>query len=147
MSERQVTPYVEPKTGPTDAPRTYTRRQVFVRRVLFWLGIVAFVIVASLPLLLVTLSMRGEFTFGVPGDFPENQARVWMVMEPNARGIAYSWPRLAAEGTDLLQVETTVRYLLWEGENEVIRYCQTYTRSSSDDPWSMAEMDSEACLP
>lgn len=142
MSE--VTPYVEPAEEQA-APRTYTRREIFVRRVLFWAGILAFVLVASLPLLMFMLAVRGEITFNAPGDFPDDQVRVWMVMEPDERGVAYSLPGVVTDDGDRLQVETTVRYLLWEGENEVLRYCQTYTRPDSEGAWSMSATESEAC--
>jgi len=147
MSNREVTPYVDAPSagGPNDTPRIYTRREIFVRRVLFWLGILAFVAVASIPLLLVLLSMMGDFVFDVPGDFPNDEARVWMVMEPRERGVAYSVPGVVERTADTLRVETTVRYLLWEGTNEFIQYCQTYTRADENAAWAAAEMSTNPC--
>ncbi len=124
---------------PEEQPRLYTRREVRRRRVLFWLGIAAWVVVLLIPFFIVMLAVRGEFSVTLPGEAPDNQLRVWMVMEPRERGIAYSAPTVAAQDALELQVQTNVRYLLWEGENEALSYCTIYTRESADAEWQFAE--------
>jgi len=123
--------------------RTYTRRELVVRRVVFWGGIVVWVLVLSLPLLVVMLAMRGEITVGVPGDYPDSEVRVWMIMERDQRGVGVSRPVVASRTDSALQVQMNVRYLLWEGESEAARYCVTYTRAGEG--WQMAGTVEGAC--
>ncbi len=145
-------------SGPTDQPttfanraqegepkRTYTLREVRVRRALFWGGIVLWVVILLIPFLFVVLALRGGVAFGLLGDFPENEFRIWMVMEPRERGIAYSSPTITAKDDTQLEVETRVNYLLWEGDNEALAYCYTYTRDDAESDWALAGVSEQAC--
>ncbi|MEM6285460.1 MAG: hypothetical protein AAF787_24935 [Chloroflexota bacterium] len=135
-------------TGAVDMPedaqpeRVWTRREVMIRRFWFWVGIIAWVIILLVPFLLVVLAMRGNVEVNLPGDVPEN-LRVWMVMEKDQRGVAFSLPTVAERTDEELQVQTNVRYLLWEGANEALAYCSTYSRV--DDSWSLAGVSEVAC--
>jgi hypothetical protein len=133
------------RVTPADEQRTYSRGEVRRKRILFWLGIAGWVVVLMIPFSLVMLAVMGEFSFPVLGNFPDNRARVWMVMERDERGVAYSVPSVAAREETSLAVQTNVRYLLWEGENEALQYCQTYTRESSADAWALAGSSEGAC--
>ncbi len=138
---------LQERTPTTDSKptKTYTLREVRMRRALFWGGIVLWVVILMIPFLFVVLALRGEVSFGLAGDFPDNELRIWMVMEPRERGIGYSSPVVIAEDDTTLQVETRVRYLLWEGDNEALAYCYTYTRDSADDSWGLAGVTQVGC--
>lgn len=132
---------------PADLPEqpTYSRQEVRRKRILFWVGITVWVLLLMIPFSFVMLAFVGEFSFVVPGNFPDNRARVWMVMEKDERGVAYSVPSVAARQDTSLQVQTNVRYLLWEGENEALQYCQTYTRDDTSAAWVFESSNEGTC--
>ena len=131
--------------GQTDS-RTYTRREILIRRILFYGGIALWVLVLMIPFMLLMLSILREITIDLPGSYPESELRVWMVMERDARGIGYSIPQVQANDDDLsLTVQQNIRYLLWEGENERIAYCQTYERESTNALWASVSAVEGAC--
>jgi hypothetical protein len=117
---------------PLEPETTYTRSQIRNRRILFWLGIFVWVVILMIPLSVFMLSILGEASFSVPGNYPGNEVRIWMVMELDERGIAYSRPSIADRTDDSLSVQTTVRYMLWQGQGEHIQYCQVYERDDGD---------------
>lgn len=124
MSNHQ-SPMVEYQpAGGGNAPQGRSLAQRFF----FWLGIAFWVVIFCIPFFFVVLAMRGEMSFGLPDDYPDSRLRIWLVMEPRERGIAYSLPRVVERGADnaALAVQTGVRYLLWEGDEQPIRYCQIY---------------------
>ena len=131
--------------GDDSVTQTYSRRELIMKRVLFYAGVLLWVVILMIPLSVMVLAMRGEFRFNLPGNAPNREMRIWMVMEKDNRGIAYSRPFVASRGDDVLAVQTDVRYLLWEGEGEAISYCQTYTREDANASWSMAESLEGAC--
>lgn len=128
-----------------EQPRLYTRGEVRRKRIWFWLGIAGWVLVLLIPFVFVLLAIRGEVTITLPGDVPDNQLRVWMVMEPRERGVAYSLPSVAARESLEMQIETNVRYLLWEGENENLNFCTVYTRADENTDWAYTESAEGEC--
>jgi len=127
------------------SPRVYTHREIFVRRVLFYGGIVGWVLLLMIPFSVFMLSIMGEFTFNLPGDYPESELRIWMVMEQDERGIAYSYGRVSDRSESSLAVQQTVRYVLWEGESEYIQFCQLYSRTGSEDGWTFEVSEEGRC--
>lgn len=138
----------EPQSQDNELPSAgvqYTQREIITKRIMFVLGIVVWVLILSIPLILVSLSIVGEFSFQLPGDYPDNRLRVWMVMEPRERGFAYSLPLVIEQSEDKLTVETNVRYMLWEGEGEHVIYCQRY--NLVNEAWSMSGQTEGECNP
>jgi hypothetical protein len=125
--------------------RTYTRRELAVKRGLFYGGVLLWVVILLIPLSVMLLAIRGEFRFNLPGDLPNREVRVWMIMEKDERGIVYSRPFVADRNTDAIVMQTNVRYMLWEGESEVVSYCQTYTRAGGAESWQMEESLEGSC--
>lgn len=144
--QNQVIPH-EPgmAAGGETTPPTYTRREVALRRALFYGGVVLWVVILLVPLSVMVLAIVGEYRFNLPGNAPHREMRVWMVMEKDERGIAYSRPFVAAREAERIDVQTNVRYLLWEGDEETVSYCQTYTRQTSTEPWALAGSSEGAC--
>jgi hypothetical protein len=127
------------------ATRTYTRREIMVKRGLFYGGVLLWVVILLIPLSVMVLAIRGEFRFNLPGNAPNREMRVWMVMEKDERGIAYSRPFVASREDLSIDVQTDVRYLLWEGEGEAISYCQSYNRESEAAGWELAGSTEGVC--
>jgi len=128
-----------------NTPVTYSRREVIVKRALFYGGVLLWVVILLIPLSVMLLAIRGEFRFDLPGDAPNREMRVWMVMEKDQRGIAYSRPFVVDRDTEEIAVQTNVRYMLWEGDSETVSYCQSYTREGAAASWAMAGSTEGAC--
>lgn len=137
-STNSITKQDAPAELPPEAPpKVYTRGEILVRRVLFYLGIGFWVLVLMIPFTFVVLAMRGEVSVNLPGDYPDSRLRVWMVMEPRERGIGYSLPRVVERDDDIaLTVQTNVRLMMWEGESEALAYCNVFTRPDAESDWT-----------
>lgn len=136
----QITEYDENKSADDRGQKkTYTMREVIIRRIWFYIGLLVWILILSIPFFFVILGMRGEMSFNLWGDVPDNRLRIWMVMEPDERGIGYSLPSVVEREADALTVETHVRYALWQGEGENVAYCQHYVRDDGDSYWEMVE--------
>jgi hypothetical protein len=95
-------------------------------------GVVAWLLVMTLPLLAVLLAMRGEIGWR-RGPFVED--RLWLVNldagpgGERASGLAYSAARLSphpAAGPDAICVRTRVYFFLWRGTGEPADYCECF---------------------
>lgn len=126
-----------------DASATMTLREAWLRRIGFWVGLVIWILILMIPSCMFWLAISGEIKVSLPGDVPDNQLRIWTVMEPRERGIAYSLPRTHSRDDSTMSVQTTVRYLLWEGEAASVRYCQLYQRDGDD--WESAGVSEGGC--
>ena len=92
--------------------KPWLRRSLYLLIVLVWLLVMAF------PVFAVVLASRGEIQLG---DDSANNSRIFLVQETDAEGIGIQTMR--QKGTDPLCSETTVTYLMWEGEGENSRFC------------------------
>lgn len=97
------------------------------------------------PCALGILATQGEITVNL-GSAPGQQLRVWLIMEPDERGIGVSSPaRVTTSGDTGMCMQTDVRYLLWEGEAESVSYCECYERASADASWVFVPSEPDAC--
>jgi len=95
-----------------------------IRRVAYFVVLVVWLIVMCLPMLAFVLAMRGEFNLGGQ----ENRhVRVFLVQGDEEDGIGFEWTRSAAKDSKCLN--SSVRYLLWEGDAEKVNadYCQCFS--------------------
>ncbi len=118
-----------------------------LKRLGMYAAVAGWVLVLMIPLFFVVLAIFGEFRFSKPGDVPDHHLRLWMVMEIDERGIGMSNTSVKDREDDALQVQTRVRYFLWEGEgaDEGTTYCTDYIRESADAPWQTAGVVEGAC--
>ena len=69
--------------------------------------------------------------------------------EAEDRGLRFETSRIveARSSEEMLCVETTVRFLLWEysGGNQDVSYCDCYQREGSEADWELAGTSSGAC--
>ena len=96
------------------------------------LGVLAWLLLMTLPLFALVLAMRGEVGWR-RGAFVED--RVWLVHLDNepggerASGLAYSATRLAARpaaGPHAICARTRVYFFLWRGASEPADYCECF---------------------
>ncbi|MEK7278413.1 MAG: hypothetical protein AAB427_13770 [Chloroflexota bacterium] len=92
------------------------------------LGFLLWLVVMLAPCAAITLALRGEINWQrneYDGD------RVWLIQERDQRGLGYSAVRLVGDERPTdgpVCVQTTVRFLLWEGsaEGQDTEYCECY---------------------
>lgn len=71
----------------------------------------------SLPIVAFTLAEKRELSLG-------DDIRLFLVQEPDAEGVGLEWARPSRQQANCTQ--TSVTYLLWEGQSENTTYCQCY---------------------
>ena len=124
---------------PTRKPPSLIRRAGCLILLVIW-----FIFVLS-PCILITFAQQGEFTIS-QGDLPNQHIRLWLIMEIDQRGIGISrTSQHEINGDQCLQ--TDVSFALWEGEAESVTYCDCYTRTDADSPWSSTSSQQGICTP
>lgn len=96
------------------------------------------------PCLLFYFSVQQEMTIPL-GAAPGQSVRIWLVMEPRARGLGISVGQVAHETPADLCVETATNYLLWQGQSENTLYCECYSRDDEAEPWTYLGSEAGAC--
>lgn len=123
-----------PETPPARSP---LRRPGCVIALILWFGLL------MLPCPMFVLATQGEISLSL-GSAPGQQARLWLVMEADARGLGLSLPRVTGSDTALC-VQTDVRYFFWAGSAEPVSYCECYTRAAPSGAWSAAGTTPGVC--
>ena len=83
-------------------------------------------LILLLPCGLIALAVRGEIVIS-QGEAPEQDLRIWLIMEIGERGIGVSTtsPFPGANNEEIC-IQTDVSYYLWEGQADPVSYCQCY---------------------
>lgn len=90
------------------------------RRVLYFLLLVLWLIIMLCPVFAVVLAARQQIQIG---DGPQSHLRIFLLQEPDARGVGVEWARpSAAAGC----AQTSLTYWLWRGEGQNARFCSCY---------------------
>lgn len=118
--------------------RSPLRRAGCIAALVIWFSILL------LPCFLIVLAVQQEIVIST-GGAPGQQLRLWLISEPDERGLALSTASVEQSNADNICVETTVRFLLWAGNAEPSSYCECYHRESDGDPWALTSMDAAAC--
>ncbi len=93
----------------------------WLRRIFYLLIVIVWLAAMSFPILAFSLAGKGELTFG---DDVRSQLRLFLVQESGAEGVGMAWTRPYRPNPSCST--TTIRYLLWEGDNDNAAYCQCY---------------------
>lgn len=136
----------DPNTERAQAPggAVAPGRMSTVRRVGCGLMVVLWFAVLLLPCFLVTLAVQQEIVIGRSGA-PGELLRVWLIMEPDQRGVGVSTTALSEPGADQLCVQTDTRFVLWQGSEPPRVYCECYQRAASEGQWSLMSMENGVC--
>jgi hypothetical protein len=115
-----------------------------LRRLGCAMGLVIWLILMTLPCIFFMLATRNEITIGL-GEMPNQELRIWLIMDADRRGLASSIPAAhSGENDDEVCLQTDVRYFLWQGDaDEVITYCECYVRADED--WSFTGVTDGQC--
>lgn len=93
--------------------------KAWLRRILYLLLILLWLVLVLFPLGAFLLASRGELQLGSD---PKNHVRIFLLQEDRAQGVAVEWMRPSQAAPDCHQ--SSVSYLLWEGDGENVVYCQ-----------------------
>ena len=98
----------------------------WLRRILLLLLFFVWLIFMSFPVVAFVLATQGEFQWG---ESDGRHLRVFLVQEREANGVGIEWSRLQSRDTHCYQ--TTLSYLMWEGEGENSSFCQCYDEDTN----------------
>lgn len=135
-------------TGDKESPpqRSKARRLGCAIALLIWFTLLL------TPCGLFYLAAEGEIRFDhrdIPQPYAHPLLLVSLVSEAADRGLRFETSRIveARSSEEMLCVETTVRFLLWEysGGNQDVSYCDCYQREGSEADWELAGTSSGAC--
>jgi len=98
-----------------------------LRRIIYLLITLAFLIVMTVPILAFILAARGEL---MVGNVDGSNVRLFMVNTDEAEGIGIQRVRRTSTGKDCLR--GSVRYVLWEGQGDDLGadYCSCIDEST-----------------
>ncbi|MFN8373494.1 MAG: hypothetical protein U0694_11550 [Anaerolineae bacterium] len=138
MSEQDSPPELQ-TDAPVQKPPSIIRRTGCLLLLICW-----FTFILS-PCLLITLAQQGEIVIS-QGNLPNQQIRVWLVMEIDQRGIGIS-STSQHEVDNALCLQTDVRFLFWQGAAEPTSYCECYNRSENMSTPTLLSTQQGTCTP
>lgn len=136
---------VEAEALPTPSP-TMNRsfKNLFIRRCVCLSFIVVSILLFVAPCFFVTLMVRGELVFSL-SDRPGHEVRLFRLSEKDLGGVGLTWSSLKNETDDGdYCLQTSVKYLVWEGEGENLSYCQCYAKVGNDE-WNPTSATEAEC--
>lgn len=95
--------------------KTISRRLLHIFLLIVWFGIVLF------PAMAFILASNQQIQLG---SGPQRHVRIFLLQEPESRGIGVEWARRAGNFPSC--AETRLVYLMWRGEGEGTRYCSCF---------------------
>lgn len=96
------------------------------------------------PCVMIQVLVEGEFVVNL-SDRPGHEARIFTTQNEDQRGFGFSFASINSENDERLCIQTNVRYLMWQGENEPVDYCRCYDRV--EDRWQTAPAVDSKCRP
>ncbi|PJF39858.1 MAG: hypothetical protein D6737_04390 [Chloroflexi bacterium] len=144
---------IEQSTAPDDDDDVNQQKNTWTKRAWWrrpgcliglgiWFAIVIFVF------FVIILLARDEITIS-QGNAPNQQIRVWLISEPDQRGIGFSRTSLQKGNPDeVLCVQTHVNFIMWQGDgNNSIDYCECYAENENSDALRLTRAESGVCTP
>ncbi len=110
--------------------RRWLRRLAYLLVLTLWLLLLAFPAVAFM------LATRDQIEIGSD---PARHLRLFLVSEPDAQGVGVERARPVRERAGCSQ--TTISFLMWEGQSESLVYCQCF-----DEAGGVVFSESGACM-
>lgn len=123
---------------------TQQPRRSPLRRVGCITALIVWFLILLLPCFLVVLAVQQEITIST-GSAPGQQLRLWLISEPDQRGIALSTASVRETDPNAICVQTNIQFLLWSGSAEPLVYCDCFERESDSAAWSATSTTSGEC--
>jgi len=91
-----------------------------LRRLGYFAVVLIWLVIMCLPALALGIAIKGEVSIGAN---ERGHVRTFLVQDEGIEGIAFEWAR--THGGDPQCLDTSVRYILWEGKSSEINvdYC------------------------
>jgi hypothetical protein len=95
-----------------------------------------------LPLCLFVIAVQGEVALWHGPEFPESaehpflQAKLQMDIDTRGLNITRSYVSSSNAADTAVCVQTSVRFVLWQGDGPPVDYCDCYRRSTAEQPWT-----------
>ncbi len=99
----------------------------WLRRISYFLIILVWLVIMLFPITAFVLSTRGQINLG---QNPKRHVRLFMVQEEDSNGVGVEWARRSRRNSDCAL--TSVRYILWEGDEEPVSFCQCFDSDTGD---------------
>ena len=99
---------------------------VWLRRLLYLLLLVIWLLVMGFPVVAAMLATQGEIQIG---ERTERHVRLFLVQETDDGGLALEWTRPATTADACRQGK--IVYFMWKGDGENASYCTCYDASGS----------------
>jgi hypothetical protein len=113
-----------------------------MRRVSIGCGLIIWFTFVLSPCILFTLASQGEIIIS-QGDLPEQQIRIWLIMEIDQRGLGISSTSTRDRDDGVRCLQTDIRYWFWQGSEPPLSYCQCFTQVNGE--WTPVEFTSGVC--
>lgn len=108
------------------AYRTRHAMKPTLRRLAYFLIFLIWLLVMLFPVVAVVLATQGQIQIGRES---ESHLRLFLLQESGNEGIGIEWTRHVQEPPRCAQ--SSLIYLLWEGEGENATYCQCYDEAGA----------------
>ena len=105
----------------------FARGHRWLRRFLWPLAAVVWIVIITLPALGLLLAVRSEVSWQ-PGE--HLAYRVWVIMEQEERGLGWEVRRAASRSVERVCMQTTVGFWLWRGQGQQngSSFCECYRK-------------------
>jgi hypothetical protein len=109
------------------------RRSAYLKRAGCGLAVLLWMVVLLIPGLFFLLAIQGEVALWHGAGVPEPEAhpllQVKLLMEVETRGLNITRSVPIIQSNDVTCMQTSVNYLLWQGEGNNVSYCDCYRRN------------------
>ena len=99
---------------------------VWLRRLLYLLLLLIWLLVMSFPVIAAVLATQGEIQLGVR---TERHVRLFLIQESDDEGVGLEWTQPATTSDDCRHGR--IFYFMWEGAGENANYCTCYDASGA----------------
>lgn len=146
MVEQESSPQYTPVVDETLSARNYKR----VRTIGCVLGVFVWLVLMLIPAFFFILAFRGNITISrfwedIPDHHEYPVFQINLITESDFRGLSFVNSDLQSEDDLSLCAQTNVRYLLWEGQGENVKFCTCYRRDDGELEWEWEKTTTEAC--
>lgn len=97
-----------------------------LRRLAYFLIFLIWLLVMLFPLVAVVLATQGQIQIGKE---THSHVRLFLLQERETEGVGIEWTRRVQEPPGCAQ--SSLIYLLWEGEGDNATYCQCYDETGA----------------
>ncbi len=109
--------------------------RLWLRRLGCLLLVIGWLAIMLIPAVAFVLATRDQIQVG---SAPAQYTRLFLISEPDTQGIGLERARWADESQRCVQ--TTVSYLMWEGQGNGVLHCQCF-----DDQGGVVSVEQAAC--